>query len=388
MKPKITLDIIMNSSLNKNVGGRETWLYNFLPELLKDPRFSKVSIFGFRVMPQGDFSTDLNKFDSPDPDQRRLYVHIFEGEQTRLPKAHSMYKALKVFGKNDGFEPDYVLAVGVFEMLMIHKIRRYKNAKKIIWLRSIFSHEKTYAIPSFLRKFVLSYEIRKLKKADIVLGNGDDIRDFYSPFGIDVEVIKNGVAMQKWEMSPPALNGAIHIAYVGRLSQVKGIEDYLSLIEKVKLGIYKDDFVFHIVGDNSTYKERVSQLVANGFAINHNNIPNDNLPQFLQDIDVCVALTYASSEGGGGGTSNAMMEQMAAGRVMLAWNNRIFSQYLNEKNAYLTDQFSVEGLENELYNIFKDKQLAKSKAENGKKTMLPYSYAVNVAKFKKSIGLN
>ena len=332
MKPKVTLDIIMNSSLNKNAGGRETWLYNFLPELLKDPRFSKVSIFGFRVMSQGDFSTDLNKFDPSDPDQRRLYVHIFEGKKTRLPKAHSMYKALKVFGKNDDFEPDYVLAVGVFEMLMIQKIRRYKNAKKIIWLRSIFSHEKTYAIPKFLRKFVLSYEIRKLKKADIVLGNGDDIRDFYSPFGIDVEVIKNGVAMQKWEMPPPALNGAIHIAYVGRLSQVKGIEDYFKLIEVIKKGDLADQFVFHVVGNNGVYVEQVSQLVEQNHLINHGSIPNDELPQFLKTIDVCVALTYASSDGGGGGTSNAMMEQMAAGRIMLAWNNRIFSQYLNEEN--------------------------------------------------------
>ena len=140
------------------------------------------------------------------------------------------------------------------------------------------------------------------------MGNGDDIRDFYSPFGIDVEVIKNGVAMQKWEMPPPALNGAIHIAYVGRLSQVKGIEDYFKLIEVIKKGDLTDQFVFHVVGNNGVYVEQVSQLVEQDHLINHGSIPNDELPQFLKTIDVCVALTYASSDGGGGGTSNAMME--------------------------------------------------------------------------------
>ena len=79
---------------------------------------------------------------------------------------------------------------------------------------------------------------------------------------------------------------------------------------------------------------------------------------------------------------------MAAGRIMLAWNNRIFSQYLNEENSYLTDQFSVEGLADQLYAITKNKEQALIRAKKGKEAMYPYSYALNVSKFKKAIKID
>ncbi len=384
---KVVLDIVMNSSFDKDAGGRETWLYNFLPEILKDPQFKRLNLFGCKTPDQGDFSKALLQLD-PSPEQKkRLSVVIFEKEKTRFPQAYRMFKAFKQHKDIENPNADYVLAVGVFEMLMVYRLKRYKNAKKIIWLRSIFSHEKAYAIPGMFRKLFLNYELKQLKKADVVLGNGDDIKNFYEPYGVTVEVIKNGVAMDKWKMPAPKLDRALHIAYVGRLSKVKGVEDYLRLIRKVKRAESKDQFVFHIVGENGIYKDEVAQLVSEGLAINHNSIPNDQLPKFLENVDVCVALTYASSEGGGGGTSNAMMEQMAAGRIMLAWDNRIFRQYLNESNAYLAEQYNVAELEEKLYCIANEPQKALVMAQKGIETIYPYSYVLNVTNFKKAVGL-
>jgi glycosyltransferase involved in cell wall biosynthesis len=53
-------------------------------------------------------------------------------------------------------------------------------------------------------------------------------------YTLDVHVIANGVDMSKWELSPPILNMPVTIAYVGRLSYVKGVEDYLNVIESIK----------------------------------------------------------------------------------------------------------------------------------------------------------
>lgn len=387
MEGKIRLDIVMNSTFNSDVGGRETWLYNFLPELLKDTRFEKVTLFGFRMPDQEDFTNKLESLDPQVDGKKRLFPVIFKKERGRLPIAHSMYKCLKAHTQSIGNPPDFVLAVGVFEMLMVLRIPYFKQAKKVVWLRSIFTHEKAYAIPKLLNRLFLNYELKKLKRMDVVLGNGDDIEEFYGSHGIHVNVIKNGVAMNKWDMPFPNFEDPIHVSYVGRLSQVKGIEDYLSLIEKIKLGPKADQFVFHIVGDNGPYASQVNDLTQKNFVINHNRIPNDELTAFLGGIDVCVALTYASSEGGGGGTSNAMMEQMAAGRVMLAWKNRIFSQYLDETNAYLAEQYSVEGLEQALYKLLDDRSEALAKSEKGKETIYPYSYALNVSKFKEALGI-
>ena len=44
---KEAIDIIMLSNFDRNAGGRETWLYNFLPELLEDKSIQRINLFGY-----------------------------------------------------------------------------------------------------------------------------------------------------------------------------------------------------------------------------------------------------------------------------------------------------------------------------------------------------
>lgn len=370
-----TLDIIMNSSLDPNAGGRETWLYNFLPLLIDKKEINNIRLYGCRTQNQKDHSDAINAL----VENKDFLLKIFKVKRLKLPIAYSFFKALKKEPIKDS--PDCVLAVGIFELIIILYLKRYKTVKKIVWLRSIFSHEKSYAIPNFLKKIVLKNEISFLKKADLILANGDDIQSFYEDLGLEIKVIKNGVSLKKWNVPPVSLDSPIHIAYIGRLSKVKGIEDYLKLVHQIKSSPKSSTFIFHIVGNNGSYKEQVNDLANCNYVVNHNIMNNEQLPQFLSGIDVCVALTYASANGGGGGTSNAMMEQMAAERIILAWNNVIFQQYLNEENAYLCEQKSVNSLEKRLLEIDDNRNKARIKALNAKETILPYSYDLNVSKF-------
>ncbi|QIE58267.1 glycosyltransferase family 4 protein [Rasiella rasia] len=381
MENQPTLDIVMLSTFNRDAGGRETWLYNFLPELAKLKYFNTIRLFGFKRPDQENFTEAIQQLDPKIEGRQQIFPILLEKEKSKLPTVFAMFKEFKKFVRLSNHVPNHVMAMGILELWMVLKLKRYNNVKKIVWLRSIFSHEKAYRIPKPIRSLFLKYEISMLKKAHVVLGNGDDIKNFYASHGIKVKVVKNGVAMARWALPEIPLKDTIHIAYVGRLSQVKGIEDYLSLIEKVKTGSRAKQFTFHIVGNNDSYAEQVDSLVQKGYVVNHNMIPNNDLPKFMEKIDVCVALTYASETGGGGGTSNAMMEQMAAGRIILAWNNRIFDQYLNTDNAYLAEQYNVTELESQLLAIIHDKTLAKQKAYKALKTIEPYSYSLNVAKF-------
>lgn len=381
MKKRPSLDIVMLSTFDRDAGGRETWLYNFLPELASLQHFEKICLFGFKTPDQENFIEEIQQLDPMLNGEQQIFPILFEKEKSKLPAIFAMFKEFKKFTKTTSQYPSYVMAMGILELWMVLKLKPYRNSKKVVWLRSIFSHEKAYRIPKPIRKLFLKYEIQMLKKADVVLGNGDDIKNFYAPYGIDVTVIKNGVAMARWALPDIPLQDPIHIAYVGRLSHVKGIEDYLKLIEKVKTGDKARQFTFHIVGYNDRYASQVAVLEKKGFVRNHNIVPNKELPGFLEKIDVCVALTYAASKGGGGGTSNAMMEQMAAGRIILAWDNRIFSQYLTNQNAYLAKQYNVDELESQLYAIHSYKQIAQQKATKAIETIKPYSYTLNVAKF-------
>ena len=381
MPDEINIDIIMLSNFDPNGGGRETWLYNFLPEFLRNNNIGRVNLFGYKQPKDLNFKKELLAFESENRSPESLYTYILEGTPSKLPLAFSMFRKLRKLSKTIPTKNNVTLAMGVFEMVMMFYISRFKKTKKIVWLRSIFIHEKAYAIPKFLRSILLRFEIRLLRKADTLVCNGEDIRDFYQHYGLKLTVIKNGVDIKRWKQDPPKLIDPIHIAYIGRLSQVKGIESYFELIHRIKSGKQSENFVFHIVGDSNVYESTVDEMVQKKWVVMHGVIANKKLPQFLANIDVCVALTFASSSGGGGGTSNAMLEQMAASRIIIAWDNVIFQQYLNLSNAYLAEQYSVVGLEKALTEIIGEKETAKQKAKKAYETVLPLTYASNVEQF-------
>ncbi|MCH1547328.1 MAG: glycosyltransferase family 4 protein [Flavobacteriaceae bacterium] len=380
------IDIIMLSDFDKNSGGRETWLYNFLPELLEDHLIDKVTLFGYDNKETKSNITAASFLDEKNIEKRkRLFPIILAGKPSRLPMAFSMFNELKKSQEEKNKGNSITLAMGVFEMIMMLFIKRFKKTKKVVWLRSIFINEKAYAVPKLFRKLVIYIEIYFLRKVDVIISNGDDIRDYYKKYNLQVNVIKNGIDIKKWELPSPTLSKPIHVAYIGRLSQVKGIESYLELAKKVKKEETTLNFVFHIVGNEGVYKEQVDGLVKQNIVLNHGLIPNKYLREFLKDIDICVALTFASETGGGGGTSNAMLEQMAASRIMLAWDNVIFQQYLDDENAYLAKQYSVQELMEQLLNILKNKDQALLKSKNALKSIENYTYYNNVENFKRLI---
>lgn len=383
---KEALDIIMLSNFDRNGGGRETWLYNFLPELLEDDQIEKVTLFGYDNKGGNSNITASSFLDKKNIEKRkRLFPIILSGKPSRLPMAFSMFNKLKKDPEEKNTGDSITLAMGVFEMIMMLFIKRFKKTKKVVWLRSIFSHEKAYAVPKLFRKLLIYIEIYFFRKVDIIISNGDDIRDFYKKYNLQVNVIKNGIDVKKWELPSPTLSKPVHVAYIGRLSQVKGIESYLELAKKLKKEENSSNFVFHIVGDEGVYKEQVDDLVKQNIMRNHGVISNKKLPEFLKGIDVCVALTFSSESGGGGGTSNAMLEQMAASRIMLAWDNAIFRQYLNNENAYLAKQYSVEELNKQLLKILNNKNKALFKSKKALESIGNYTYGNNVENFKRLV---
>ena len=63
MKKDAIIDIIMLSNYGRKDGGRETWLYNFLPQLLEDASIQKIHLFGFKLKGQEDTIQALRELD-------------------------------------------------------------------------------------------------------------------------------------------------------------------------------------------------------------------------------------------------------------------------------------------------------------------------------------
>lgn len=301
------------------------------------------------------------------------------------PSFFSMFYRLKRYlqaSENDA--PQLALAIGgLFEMLMLTYTPKYKNSTKVLWLRSIFCNEKANRVPAFLLPLLKNFEICIVKKADVLIANGDDIAAYYEQYGLNVHVIKNGVDMNKWSMPVPAMKKPLHVGFIGRLTEVKGIVEFLQMVETIKTGNNSQSFVFSVIG-NGPLSDDVNSLKRRGFLSYHGMVNHNELPQYLENYDVCVALTLAKDIGGGGGTSNALLEQMAAGKVIVAWDNAIFCQLLDEQNSYLVKQGDVDALAGAMHEVLMDKDEL-SKGTAGKQLVSGFSINAQLDKFIKLI---
>lgn len=374
----------MLSTFGKQEGGRETWLYNFLPELLKDNRIAKIHLFGFRTHGQLDNSKLLKSLDFKK--ESRIIPVILEAAPTNYPKFITMFKVLRKKLKTSVYEaPTHTMAVGgMLETLMLRFIGRFQKATRIVWLRSIFTQEKAYRIPSYGMSTVRFFEKNNLKTAaDIIIVNGDDTKDFYTQYKFPIHTIKNAINVEKWQIPSMQPANILHVAYIGRLSKVKGVESYFELAKRIKKSDLALNFIFHVVGEANNYNEEVSQLNDLDVLRYHGAIDNDKLPEFLKNVHICVALTFVSETLGGAGLSNALIEQMAAEKIIVAWDNNAFNQILDDSTAYQVEQYNIDALELSLRKIFQSQEEAFQRAAMAKEVIRPYTIEAHVKKFLK-----
>lgn len=373
------VDWVILSRLDPSAGGRETWCYSFLPTLLAAEKDIELRVYGQRIEGQPDFSETLRGAMARN-DRKRLKPLLFPAVRTRLPLFFDMAKQLRAhMARPDVKRGRYVVAAGsILEHLMVLASPKLRDSFKVAWLRCIFFDEKSDKLPAPVLALARWVEGQALKRADLLIANGDDIADYYRKrFGLDVTVIRNGIDARRWKQPLPKLGKPIRVAFIGRLTVEKGITAFLDLA-RILSG---EPFEFHVVGAEGPGEADVKAAAEQGLLHYHGIVANADLPALLGRFDACVALTRVSRDKGGGGTSNALMEQMAAGRVIVAWDNAIFRQLLNEVTAYLVPQDDVQALAAALSSIAQAPAEARAKARAAQAAVAEHSLDAQLGKF-------
>jgi hypothetical protein len=88
---------------------------------------------------------------------------------------------------------------------------------------------------------------------------------------------------------------------------------------------------------------------------------------------------------GGAGLSNALLEQMAAGKIIVAWSNDAFNQILTPTCAFQVEQYNNEALISSFISIYKNQEEALGKAIEAKKVIAPYTMQAHVGRFIKCL---
>jgi glycosyltransferase involved in cell wall biosynthesis len=374
----LLLHILILSRLGRKDGGRETWIYNFLPVLLAKTPAMNVMVFGIKDEATEDVTVAF-RHAALNIEKKRFVPHQFEVKKKPYPVFFQMWRRYFVFAWTGGMpRPHLMIGLGIHELVMLLTIPR-KSAKRIIWLRGIFLSEKSNWFPRFLLPSLQAIEIFLLKKVDLVLANGSDIAEHYEARGLPMPVVQNGVDLNRWRLDPPRLNRQLHVAFVGRLTEIKGIVEFLQMVRALKAGEAGERFVFHIVGEGPYSKTEDFIGTQESFCY-HGGVENSQLPFLTKDFDVCVALTV-TGHSGGGGTSNALLEQMAAGRVIVAWDNEIFRQVLDDASGFLVPQGDVKNLAEAMLKILDDPAAAAIRAQQARRVAESFSIEGQVEKF-------
>jgi glycosyltransferase involved in cell wall biosynthesis len=378
MHRPIRFQVLINSRLRRSEGGRETWAHTFLPALAEALPDANLEIYGIR---EADSRIpDAESFQHSISARPNVSVEYIDVRRRWYPYFFQMWRGLYIKARNGELPgPDCVLTLGVFEFLMTF-MRPYRKAVRIVWLRSIFLNEKAGRIPLGLLPFARWIEALLLRRADLVLSNGEDIADYYRRRGIGVQVVKNGLDLGRWHRGARKMAAPIQVAFIGRLDEIKGIDEFTSVAAEIKCGRHAPDFEFHVAGSgvfqsSDEYRERAECFHS------HGTIPNDRMPDFLERMDVCVALTRSSSSGGGAGISNALLEQMASGAVIVAWDSAIFRQVVDASEAYLVPEGDRRALADALVRIGEHPADAIQKAAQAQQKMRDFDIKERVREF-------
>lgn len=383
------INLILYSDLDASNGGVETWLRQFLLEINNNPVHENVKIIIY-YFPNP--AKDINLVRSLAPSQF-TYVPI------SLPEGNGLLSSfLKLFRfhheaikKIKTTEGSVVLSVGsypsgVFSYISLKLLRYRKHVKHLIWLRTTLSKYIKNHRSRIFSKLILGIERRALNNADLVISNGwDTCSNYQEEQKVASFVIPNAVNIQKYsevgELSfkkPPVLR----IAFIGRFYESKGSINFINAIK-----IFNQEFdtiarytKFVFVGFGENEVEEFARSTSNCELVGR--ISNDHMPELLNDIHAGLVLTKANkSDPGGSGISNSLLELMATGRIIIAYDNNIYRQFPRQDFLTYVPE-NEDGILAELFaDIYSNWSIYHSRAQNAKDYVQEFSIDQHVNTF-------
>lgn len=344
--------MLLYSELLVYEGGRTTWLSYFLPLVAASERFRAIHVIHMRPPRPADAISALPQ--APGSPQSfhaaPLELHGPEGAGARF-QAFARH-ALRVLGA-EAARGDLLVSVGVHGELLptllggaLQRLRR-RRLRVVTWLREAGLGQVRARRGRLVHGAFAALCALQLRRSQLVIANGADTAAEVtrSHPGLRVVTIPNGVDLGRFADLPPLDLAArpLRIGFVGRLIEVKGFFDFADLaarladapLEAPAWGPTSED----------TPRSRALERNLPGALTLHPPLQPDEVPAALGSCGVLVQLTRSLGGEGAGGVSHSLLEALAAGRLVVAWDSPVYRQVLDERSGVLVPEGDVGAIE-------------------------------------------
>jgi glycosyltransferase involved in cell wall biosynthesis len=363
------LHIIIYSELKKWGGGRERWMKYFIKHI--NNFFDRIQVYYLKKNDKyGSLSEEITDY----------FVDYGNIEWHPIAARNYLDWTVKASSKVilNAKKKDVVISVGSGPEALAGLIVKTwkKNIVFLIWLRTVLESELISRKSVIFASLAGKLEKVALKKSDVIIANGFDTKEYYQCFIRDknIEVIPNALE----DITPvlcintPQFKHVIKIAFIGRFVKERGSNYFLEIAEKLK---NDKRFQFEVYGPAESIPNFENVIFNGPF------LPED-LPNILSKIDVAMFLLPSKSIHGGG-VSHGLLECMAARRLIIAWENPIFTlnDLLTSENSVLVDEGNVNGVIIKLGEIAANPDKFIEKCENAFLTAQRFSVDSHIKRF-------
>lgn len=226
----------------------------------------------------------------------------FNGKGKNIKEELSLVKTYSSLMKKE--KPDVVLSFTI-KMNLYGGFAAYRNKIPFFpMITGLGELEK----PGRLQKMLLLMHKYVMPKAQCIFFQNQTNIDFFKSHGIKVKeallVPGSGVNLSKFSYKEyPSEDLQIEVAFIGRVTEAKGISEYLDVAEQLSALV-----VFHVAGlCDDMFKPRIEELSRKGAIIYHGSL--EDTRSLLEKISCIILPTYHPE-----GMSNVLLEAGATGR--------------------------------------------------------------------------
>ncbi len=226
-----------------------------------------------------------------------------------------------------------------------------------------------FSLNSSLQKRIKSYV---LKNADSVVVNSSATKiaaeKLYKrtyaviPMGVDTTVFTTN-------KRPVKSDGKIELIYVGRITEVKGVEYIIDAVHKLTRSYESDKLHLSVVGDGPErhqIEEKVKELGIESYISFKGWIGHKELPNVYKKSDIFVGASIEAPDGAKEAYGLVYAEAQASGLPVVATDTGGIKDIVKDGHTgYLVDQKSGSLLANKIKILIEDKALRRTMGQAG-----------------------